>query len=114
MIAESTDLAQVEEPVASTGVEDSTLQTSTAESGTVEFVVAPVALEATTVTVPEVSVMTSVLIEPVVGLISTPSEMTPASMDIIRTTIERESKSAPAELAPAIDIMEELAHQMVL
>ena len=56
MIAESTGLAQVEEPVASTGVEDNTLQTSTAEPSTVEFVTTAITSEATTVTVSEVPV----------------------------------------------------------
>ena len=56
MIAESTRLAQVEKFVASTGAEDKALQTSTAELSTVELVPAAVASEATTVTVPEVSV----------------------------------------------------------
>ena len=58
MIAESTGMAQVEEPVASAGTEDITLQTSTTEPGTVEFVAALVASEATTIIVPEVPVMT--------------------------------------------------------
>jgi len=105
MIAESTRLAQVKEPVASTGAEDSALQTSTAEPGSVEFVAAPVALEATTITVSEVLATTSVLTEPAAVLVSTPSELAPASMNIIRTIIERGSGSAPAELAPAMDIM---------
>ena len=39
--------------------------------------------------------------------------MAPASTDIVRTIIEREFGSTPIELALAIDIMEELAHQMV-
>jgi len=95
MIAESTGLAQVEEPVASTGVEDSALQTSTAGPSTVEFVAAPVAPEATIIAVPEVLAMTSALMELVVGLVSAPSELAPASMDIIHTTIERGSGSAP-------------------
>jgi len=106
-------LAQVEEPVASTGAEDNTLQTSTAEPSTMEFVAAPVASEATTITVPEVPATTSVLTEPAVGFVSALSELAPASMDIIRTTIERGSGSAPIELAPVMDIMEELAHHMV-
>ena len=113
MIAESTRLARVKEPVASTGAEDSLLQTSAAEPGIVEFVAALVASEATIITVPEVLATISVLTELTAGLVSAPSELTPASMDIIRTTVERGSESAPAELSPAIDIMEELTHQMV-
>jgi len=113
MIAERTGLAQVVESVASTGIEDTTLQTSTAKPGTVEFIAALVASEATTITVPEVPAMTSVLTEPAAGLVSAPSELASASVDIICTTIERRSGSVPTELAPAMDIMEELAHQMV-
>ena len=113
MIAESSGLAQVEEPVASTGAEDNALQTSIAEPGIVEFVAASVASEATTVTVLEVLATTLALTEPAAGLISTPSELARASVDIIRTTVKRESGSAPPELTSAMDIMEELAHQMV-
>jgi len=113
MIAESTGLAQVEDPVASTNAEDNALQTSAREPGAVEFVAAPVVSEATTITVQEVLATTSVSTEPAVGLISEPNELAPASVVIIHTTIERRSGSAPAELSPAMDIMEELAHQMV-
>ena len=112
-IEESTGLAQVEDPVASTSAEDSALQTSAGEPGAVEFIAVSVASEATTITVPGVSAMTSVLTEPAVGLISAQSELAPIFMDIIRTTIERGSESAPTGLSPAMDIMEELAHQMV-
>ena len=73
MIVESTELAPVEEHVASTGAEDSTLQISTAEPGVVEFVVALVASEANIITNPEVPAMISVLTEPAAGLISAPS-----------------------------------------
>ena len=38
MIAESTEVAQVEEPMASTSEEDNTLQTSTVEQSTVKSV----------------------------------------------------------------------------
>jgi len=113
MIEESTGLAQVEELMASTGVEDSALQTSTAEPGTMEFVAAPVASEVTTITVSEVPITTSALTEPAVGFVSAPSKMASASTNIICTTIERGSESASTELAPAMDIMKELAHQMV-
>jgi len=106
-------LAQVEETVAGTGTEDNALQTSTSEPSTVEFVAAAVASEATTVTTPEVPVMTWVLIKTVVGLVSAPSEMVPASTTIVHTIIERGSDSEQIELAPPMDIMEEFAHQMV-
>ena len=89
MIAESTGLAQVEEHVASTGAKDSTLQTSTVELGTVEFVAASVASEATTIMVPEMPATISGLMEPVAGLVPAPSQLAPASVDIIHTTIER-------------------------
>jgi len=103
----------VEESAASAGVKDNALQTSTAEPGTVEFVVAPVALEATTITVPEVPVKTSASTEPAVGFIFAPSEIAPASTDIIHTTIERGYGSAPTEVASVMNIMKELTHQMV-
>ena len=67
--AESTGIAQVEDPAASIGTKDSTVQTSARESSAVEFAVASVAVEAdTTITVPEVLATTSVSDEPVVGL----------------------------------------------
>jgi len=113
MIAESTRLAQVEDPVVSTSAEDSALQTSAGEPSAMEFVVAPVAPKATTITVPEVSATTSVSIESAVGLIFTQSELAPVSMDIIRANVERGSGSTPAELSLAMDIMKELVHQMV-
>ena len=78
-----------------------------------EFVAAPFASEATTITFPEVSVMISVSTEPAADLVSAHSELAPAFVDIIRTTIERGSGSAPAELSPAMDIRKELAYQMV-
>jgi len=106
-------MAQVEEPVASTGAEDNALQTLTAEPSTVEFVPAAVTLDATIVTVLEVPVTTSALTNPIVDLVSAPNEMASASTDIVHTVIERGSESAPAELAPTMDIMEELACQMV-
>ena len=58
MITESIGLSQVEDLVASTVVEDSTLQTLIPELGIVEFVPAPVALKATTMIVPEVPATT--------------------------------------------------------
>ena len=103
----------MEELVASTGVEDGTLQTSKAEPSTMQFVPAVIISEATTVTVPEAPVTTSTLMEPAAGLVSIASKMAPASMDIVRTIIEKGSESASTELALAMDIMEELAHQMV-
>jgi len=99
--------------VVSTGAEDNTLQTLTAEPSTVELVTTVVASEASTLTVLEVPAMTSVLMEPAIGFVSEPSEMAPVSTGIVRTIIERRSGSAPTELAPAMDIMEELAHHMV-
>ena len=113
MIAESTGLAQVEDPVASTSAKDSALRTSAGEPSVVEFIAAPVASEAITIMVPEVSSTTSVSTEPAVGLISAQSELAPVSVDIIRTTIEWGYESAPTELSSAMDIMKELAHQIV-
>ena len=113
MIAESTGLAQVKELVASTGAEDNTLQTSKVESSAVKSVPAVVISEATTVIVMEVPVTTSTLTKPTAGLVFAPSEMAPASTDIVHTIMEKGSESASTELAPAMDIMEELANQMV-
>jgi len=113
MIAESTGLTQVEELMANTSAEDNTFQISMAEPSTVKSVPAVVISEATTITVPEVPVTTSALIEPVASVISAPSEMAPASTDIVCTIIERGSGSASTELALTMDIIEELAHQMV-
>jgi len=113
MIAESTGVAHVEEPAASTGTEDSTLQTLTAELSTVKSIPAVVISEAATITIPEVSVTTLVLKEPAAGLVPVLSEMASASTDIVRTIIEKGFGSTSTELAPVIDIMKELAHQMV-
>jgi len=99
--------------VPSIGVEDGAVQTSAGESSAVEFVAAPVAVEATTTTIPEVLAMAAVSEEPVVGLIPTKIESAPISVDITHPIIERGSGSAPAGSSLAVDIMEELAHQMV-
>jgi len=99
--------------VASADAGDNTLQTSITELGTVEFIAAPVASEATTITVPVVPTMTSALTEPATGLVSAPSELALNFVDIIRTTVERGFGSATTEAAPAMDIMEELAYQIV-
>jgi len=57
--------------------------------------------------------MISVSTEPIAGLVSAPSELAPAFTDITRTIIERGSGSAQAGLPSAMDIIKELAHQMV-
>jgi len=103
----------VKEPVASTGAEDNTLQTSMVRPSTARSVPVVVISEATTVTIPKVPVTISALAEPAVVLVCVPSEMDSASTDTICTIIERASGSASTELALAMDIMEELAHQMV-
>ena len=113
IIAESTGVAQVEEPMTNTGAEDSTLQTSTAEPSTVKSVPAVVISEAATVTIPEVPVTTSSLKELAAGLAPAQSETVSAPTDTIRTITERGSRSVSTELALTMDIMEELAHQMV-
>ena len=69
MVAESTGISQVEDPVASISTEDNAVQTSASKSSAVEFVVAPVAMETTTITVLEVLATTSTSKELVVGLI---------------------------------------------
>ena len=99
--------------MASISAEDNTVQTSAGEPSVVEFVAAPVAVEATTINVPEVLAMTSTSKEPAFGLVPTQVELAPVSVDTTRTITERRSGSASAGFSPAIDIMEELAHQMV-
>jgi len=113
MVAESTRVTQVEDPMASIGAEDNAVQTSAGEPSDVEFVAAPVAVEAITTTVPEVLATTSASQEPVVGLISAQVELAPVSVDTTRTIIERGSRSASTRLSPATDIIKELTHQMV-
>ena len=77
--AESTGVVQVEDPAASIGAEDSTIQTSAGEPSAVEFVIVSVAVEAaTTINVPEVSVTTSESDEPIVGLTLTQVELVPS------------------------------------
>jgi len=82
MVAEGTGLAQVEDPVASIHAEDSAVQTLAGEPSAVEFVAAPVAMEATTITVLEVSATTSVSKEPVVGLIPAQIKLAPISVTL--------------------------------
>ena len=83
--AESTGGAQVEDPVASISAEDSTVQTSDGEPNAIGFAVASVAVEAaTTITVPEVSVTTSVSDEPIVGLTPAQVELYPVSHPIMK------------------------------
>ena len=53
MIAESTGVAQIEDPMESLSAEDSAVQTSAGEPSAVEFVATSVAIEATTTTVSE-------------------------------------------------------------
>jgi len=68
MVAESTGIAQVEDPMESLGAEDNAVQTSIGEPSAVEFVAAPVTVEATiTILVLEVLVTTSMSDEPVVS-----------------------------------------------
>ena len=65
-LAESTGIAQVENPAASIGVEDSTVQTLAGEPSAVEFATTSVAAKvAMTTPVPEVLATTSVSDEPV-------------------------------------------------
>ena len=105
MIAESTGVAQVEDPTTSIGTEDSMVQTSTGDPSVMKFVAAFVAVEATTMTIPEVLAMTSAPQEPAVGLIPAQVELAPVSVDTNRTIIERGSGSASAGLSPATDIL---------
>ena len=83
--AESTGIAQVEDLAASLGVEDGTVQTSAGEFRAVEFAVASVTVEAaTTITIPKVSVTTSVSDESIVGLTPAQVELVPVSCPIMK------------------------------
>ena len=82
--AESTGVAQVEDPAASIGADGSTVQTSVGEPNAIRFAVASVAVEAaTTITAPEVSVTTSAPDEPIVGLTPVQDELTPVSHPVV-------------------------------
>ena len=113
IIAESTRVAQVEEPMASTGAEDSALRPSTDEPSTVKSFPAVIISKATTVTIPEVPITTLVLrefaadLDP--ALSGRISEMASAPMNTVHTIIETWSESASTELDLAMNIMEELA-----
>ena len=75
--AESTGVAQVEDPAASIDAEDSMIQTLAGEPSGVEFVVTSVAVEAAiTITVPEALATILVSDEPVVSL-------TPAQVELV-------------------------------
>ena len=64
---------------------------------------------ATTITVPEVLVTTSVSDEPIIGLTPAQVELVPVSHPVM----EKGSGSTSEGLSSANDIMEELARQMV-
>jgi len=90
MVVESTEAAQVKDPVESLGVEDNAVQTSVGEPSAVKLVAVHVTVEATTIiTIPEVLATTSVSDEPVVDLIPAQVELAPVSVDATRTIIER-------------------------
>ena len=83
----------MEDPAASIGAEDSTVQSSAGEPSAVEFTIASVTVKATTtITVPMVLATTSVSDEPVVGLTPLQVELVPVS----RPVMERGSGSTSA------------------
>ena len=86
--AKSTGVAQVEDPAASIGAEDSTVQTSTGEPDAARFAVASVAVEAaTTITIPEVSGTTSVPDEPIIDLTPAQAELVPISHTVMELSL---------------------------
>jgi len=113
MVVENTEVAQVEVPVVSASVEDSTIQTSSGVSSAVEFAAASVTVEATTTTIPEVSATTSVSIEPAAVFVSAPGELASVFVENTCTIMERGSGNASTMLSPTMSIMKELAQQMV-
>ena len=92
MVAESTGVALVEDPATSIGAEDSAVQTSAGKPSDVEFAVASVAMEATTIAVPEVLASALASENPVVGLVPAQVESAPVSADITRPVIERDPR----------------------
>ena len=82
--AESTGVAQVEDPATSIGAENSKVQTSAGEPSAMEFVVASVAVEAAiTITILEVLTTISVSDEPVVSLTPAQVKLVPVSCSVI-------------------------------
>jgi len=111
--AESTGVAQVEDPTASIGAEDSVVQTSAGEPSAVEFAAASVTVKATTTDVLEVLASAALSEDSVVGLVPAQVESTPVFVGVTRPVIEMGSESALAGSSPTTDFMEELAHQMM-
>ena len=91
MVAASTRVAQVEDPMSSIGTENSAVQISAGEPRVVELVAAPVAVEATTTTVMEVLATALELKEPVVDLVPAQVESAPVSVGVTRPVMERGS-----------------------
>jgi len=107
---ESTGIAQVEDPAASIGAEDSTVQTLAGEPSAVEFAATSVAAKVA-MTTPVLKVLATTLVsdELVVGL-------TPAQVELVsisHSVTEKGSGSTSTGLSPGNDIMKELARQMV-
>jgi len=117
IIAESIAVAQVEEPTVRTDAGDSACHISMDESSIVKPAPTVVTLEAAIGTVLEVPFTTLTLRESAADLdITLPGriiEMASVLTDTICTIIEIRSRSVSAELAPVMNIMEELALQMV-
>ena len=117
IIAESTVMVQVEELMASIDAGDNTLHISIDEPSNMKSAHVVVRPKAAKITVPEVPVTTLALRESATDfdpvLSGRISEMASALKDTVCTIIEMGSESWSAELAPAMDIMEELAFQMV-
>ena len=107
----------MEKPMTSTNAGGSTLHASMGEPSIVKSSPIVVTPEVSTGTVPEVPVMTLALRESTVdldpALSRRISEIVSAPIDTVRTIIEIGFGSTSAELAPAMDITEELALQMV-
>jgi len=81
MVAESTGVAQVEDPATSIDALNSAVQNSAGEPSAVELAATSIVVEATTTTVPEVLATTLAPQEPDVGLIPAQVELAPVSVD---------------------------------
>jgi len=98
--------------MASTDAGDSVLHTSTDEPSLVKSAPVVVTPEDAIGTFFEMSVTTMTLKEPATSLAPVLSGTTSVPMDTVHTITEKKYESVSIELALAMDIMEELAHQM--
>jgi len=117
MFAGDVEPAHVEEPVSITRVGESSTQASAEATPATTSAVEVIAPTVTTIMTPKVPIVTSVMIELLTGLapvllgeLSAPPS---ASTSTVHAIMEMGSGSALAEAPLAMDIIEELALQMI-